>query len=42
MVEKNQPKSLWEISATDIDGKLINLGDVAGKRCTLITNVASK
>lgn len=35
-------KSLWELSAIDIDGKKIsNLGSVAGAKCTLVVNVAT-
>ena len=34
--------SFWELSAVDIDGKVIgNLGEIAGKKCTLVVNVAS-
>jgi hypothetical protein len=38
-----QHKSLWEISAMDIEGNMKNIGEVCqGRKCVMVINVASK
>ena len=34
--------NLWELGAVDIDGLMVpSLGSIAGKKCTLVVNVAT-
>ena len=35
--------SLWELEAKNIDGDLVNLGDLYGsKKCVMVVNVATE